>query len=82
MLLLDEPVAGLDPNATHEMYELVKGLNDEGITIIMVSHDIPAALSYSRHILYIGDPLFWGTRDEFVKSGLAGRFGKGVENHA
>ena len=43
MLLLDEPVAGLDPGASEEMYELVAGLNREGITILMVSHDLQAA---------------------------------------
>ncbi len=82
MLLLDEPVAGLDPNAMREMYELVADLNRDGITIIMVSHDLPAALSYARHILYIGDPLFWGTTEEFTASGQARVFTKGDEKNA
>ena len=75
MLLLDEPVAGLDPNATREMYELVASLNrHDGITIIMVSHDIPAAMQYARHILYIGEPLFWGSTEQFRSSGIACHF--------
>ena len=65
MLLLDEPVAGLDPGASEEMYELVAGLNREGITILMVSHDLQAAEKYARHILRIGEPVFWGTKEEY-----------------
>lgn len=77
MLLLDEPVAGLDPGASEEMYELVAGLNREGITILMVSHDLQAAEKYARHILRIGEPLFWGTREEyFAREGR-----KGGESH-
>ena len=40
ILLLDEPVSGLDPKVTGEMYELIENLNKEGTTIIMISHDI------------------------------------------
>lgn len=65
MLLLDEPVAGLDPGASEEMYELVAGLNREGITILMVSHDLQAAEKYAHHILRIGEPVFWGTKEEY-----------------
>ena len=72
MLLLDEPVAGLDPKVTAEMYALIEKLNrEDGITILMISHDIAAAVKYATHILHIShEPLFWGTRDEYVKSGL------------
>jgi zinc transport system ATP-binding protein len=73
VLLLDEPVAGLDPVVTAQMYELIEGLNKEGITIIMISHDIDAAVRYSSHILHIGDTEFFGTRDEYLES-EAGRF--------
>lgn len=54
MLLLDEPVTGLDPSATQEMYDLIEQLNKDGITIIMISHDIDAALKYASHVLHIG----------------------------
>ena len=54
MLLLDEPVAGLDPAATAEMYDIIGRLNkEEGITIIMVSHDITQALGQASHILHL-----------------------------
>lgn len=70
MLLLDEPVAGLDPVAMQEMYDLVAKLNrEEKITIIMVSHDISAAVSYASHILHISEePLFFGTKEEYLES--------------
>ena len=54
MLLLDEPVTGLDPAATEEMYTLIEQLNKSGITIIMISHDTQAALKYASHVLHLG----------------------------
>jgi zinc transport system ATP-binding protein len=74
VLLLDEPVAGLDPIVTAQMYELIKTLNDDGLTIIMVSHDIEAALAYSSHILHIGESIFYGTKDEYQNSNVGRHF--------
>jgi len=53
VLLLDEPVAGLDPAAALELYKIIKNLNDEGTTIIMISHDIESSLNYANHTLSI-----------------------------
>jgi zinc transport system ATP-binding protein len=68
--LLDEPVAGLDPNAAAEMYGVIKDLNNSGITIIMISHDIAASVRDASHILHIGarSSLFYGETAEFLKS--------------
>ncbi len=75
LLLLDEPVSGLDPKVTLEMYNLIAELNrNDKITIIMISHDIHAALRYASHILYIGSEIFFGTRDEYMKSNIARHF--------
>ena len=69
MLLLDEPVSGLDPKVTAEMYHLIETLNrQEGITILMISHDIRAAVCYASHILHIGESVFFGTRGEYLQS--------------
>ncbi len=68
MLLLDEPVTGLDPLVTEEMYTLIKTLHNEGITIVMISHDINAAIQYSTHILHIGNSVFYGTKEEYKNS--------------
>ncbi|MBQ8996127.1 MAG: metal ABC transporter ATP-binding protein [Oscillospiraceae bacterium] len=68
MLLLDEPVSGLDPQVTAEMYRLIADLNKDGITILMVSHDVQAALKYATHILHVGDEVFFGTKKEYLDS--------------
>ena len=74
ILLLDEPVSGLDPKVTAEMYELIRQLNGEGITIIMISHDIDEAFAFASHILYISDHVFFGTKEEFLSSAEGRRF--------
>ncbi len=81
LLFLDEPVSGLDPKVTAEMYALIESLNrDRGITVIMISHDVGAALRYATHVLHIGEHIFFGTREayqageadaDFVKGGAA-----------
>ena len=69
MLLLDEPVSGLDPKVTAEMYALIEKLNrKDGITVIMISHDIAAAVKYASHILHIGDAVFFGTKAAYLQS--------------
>ena len=68
MLLLDEPVSGLDPKVTAEMYRLIDELNHrDGITIIMISHDIKAAMKYAGHIVHIGEKVFYGTKQEYER---------------
>ena len=77
MLLLDEPTAGLDPLATAELYDLIQRLNrEDGITILMISHDIAAAVRYASHILHIGpyQPLFYGTTADYLQSSAGGAF--------
>lgn len=72
LLLLDEPVAGLDPKVTLEMYRLIEQINKkDGITVIMVSHDIASAVKYATHILYVGKEIFFGTKSEYLVSDIA-----------
>ena len=70
VLLLDEPAAGLDPNAAADMYALIKELNDNDTTIIMISHDVGASVKYSSHILHIGrqSSLFFGRTEDYLKT--------------
>ena len=85
LLLLDEPVAGLDPKVTAEMYSLIEKLNREDqVTIIMVSHDIGAAVHYANKILHVGATMFFGSTEEYRRSAIGMRFlvEEGDANHA
>ena len=76
MLFLDEPISGLVPAASAEMYEIIAKLNrEEDITIVMVSHDIEAAVKYASHILHMGSSMqFFGSKEDYVLTPLKGRF--------
>lgn len=81
MIVLDEPVSGLDAAATKEFYSVIKDINEKGTTVVMVSHDIKSALEYSSHILHLENrPLFFGKTEDYIKSGLAARFVGGDPN--
>lgn len=81
LILLDEPVAGLDPKVSSELYTLISHLRENHkMTVIMISHDIYAALKYSTHILHIGhSPLFFGSVGDYRLSQI-GRMFVGTEN--
>ncbi|MFI3231348.1 MAG: ATP-binding cassette domain-containing protein [bacterium] len=66
ILLLDEPVSGLDPETTSELYKLINDLNKE-ITIIMISHDVDVSVSYASHVLALGKNYFFGTKQDYLK---------------
>lgn len=72
LILLDEPVSGLDPVMTSHMYNLISELNSKcGITVIMVSHDMNSAVQYGNKILHLHtSPIFFGTTDEYVKTNM------------
>ncbi len=70
LLLLDEPVSGLDPMVTAEMYDAIRSLNrDKGVTVIMVSHDIHNALHCGNKMLHMAkDQYFFGTKEEYLET--------------
>ena len=68
LMILDEPVTGLDPEASRKMYEIINELNKSNMTIVMISHDIEVALDYATKVLYIGQNIFYGTTLEYKKS--------------
>lgn len=76
ILMLDEPVTGLDPGATAELYETLRTLNrEDGLTIIMVTHDINSAVVNASKILHIaGDSYFFGTTASYMASEQARLF--------
>ena len=74
ILLLDEPVSGLDPVATADMYQIINELNKEDrVTIIMISHDIGEVATYASHVLHIGQKVFFGTKEEYLESKIGKR---------
>lgn len=80
-LILDEPVTGLDPAAAKDFYEEIRKLNKEGVTIIMVTHDIKNALEYATHILHLEQQNdFFGTVEEYKKSNVSNMFLGGAKN--
>ena len=85
LLLLDEPVSGLDPIVTDEMYEIIRRLNKEkNITVIMISHDTKTVAKYATHILHLKkEVLFFGETEEYEKTELFHEFlgGCGHEHH-
>ena len=81
LLLLDEPVSGLDPMVTNELYGLISGINKSGVTVIMVTHDISAALQYASHILCMRQgEWYFGTRQQFLDSDASAFMRGGADN--
>ncbi|MBR2482068.1 MAG: metal ABC transporter ATP-binding protein [Oscillospiraceae bacterium] len=77
LLVLDEPVTGLDPAAAQDLYKTLRYLNEkEGIAVLMVTHDLNNALAEAKHVLHIGRTRwFYGTTEEFLTSDTGRRFG-------
>lgn len=65
ILLLDEPIAGLDPQAADDMYKIISELNRSGITIIMISHDVDEAIKHATHVLHLGEKIFFGASGDY-----------------
>jgi len=81
MLILDEPITGLDPSAIQEFYHLIRELNRDGITIVMVSHDIRNVLTQAGRILHLQQRvLFDGSAKEYASSMAAKQFLGGDES--
>lgn len=82
ILILDEPVAGLDPIVTTELYQIIKRLNQQnGVTVIMVSHDVNTAVQYANKILHLSIRTeFYGLTVDYMKSHSGRRFLREVAN--
>lgn len=68
ILLLDEPVTGLDPVTTKHLYDIIEELNrDYKMSIIMVTHDMNSGLEHATKILRLNkEVVFYGTPDEYL----------------
>ena len=83
ILLLDEPVSGLDIGVRRDMYKMIEDINRTGITVVMVSHDLDAALKYSSRILHLDHTVkFFGDTSDYLKSSVFEHFsaGRGEKN--
>ena len=67
VLVLDEPITGLDPKVTAQLYDNIDELNKEGITIIMISHDL-SALEHANKVLHLGHETFFGDKEAYLAS--------------
>ena len=77
LILLDEPIAGLDPMAMTEMYGMIADLNREGVAVVMVSHDVSAAVKYATHILHMSKTTtFFGTTEEYLATPVGQQFSR------
>lgn len=82
LVLLDEPVTGLDPKAASDLYAIIRKLNEEGITVLMVTHDIHPALNDAKTILHLSqESYFFGNKEEYFASELGKRFLKEAGHH-
>ena len=74
-IIMDEPVSGLDPIVTQDMYEAVNELKRSGMTVIMVTHDVDKAIKSADKVLHIGHKEnFFGTPDEYLKTEIAKKY--------
>jgi len=82
LLLLDEPVTGLDPVMTEEMYQLISRINrEQKVTVLMVSHDLKNILPCATHILHLDQKqLFFGTTEEYRSSEVGKEFLGGIRH--
>lgn len=75
LLVLDEPTNALDTRSKNKLYDMIADLNKNGLTILMVSHNIDKVISYATHIIYLKDNLqFAGTKEDFLASEYAKLF--------
>ena len=63
ILILDEPTRGIDVNAKHEIYELIRRLADSGKSIILISSELPEVLKMSDRILIMYEGRMTGELD-------------------
>lgn len=76
LLLLDEPVSGLDPLVTRDFYATIETFNRRsGVTVIMVSHDMQGAVRFASHVLHLEHAqAFFGRKEEYLRTEYAKRF--------
>lgn len=81
VLLLDEPVSGLDPIVTAELYQTIQTLHKDGLTIIMISHDVRSGVEYATQMLHLQNrQVFFGSTGEYVQTEAGRHFLQGGDS--
>jgi zinc transport system ATP-binding protein len=77
LLVLDEPTVGVDAESVEAFYDLLESLNEEGITVLLIEHDLSAVTEHARRVVCMNRKVYFdGPTDEFVESdALARAFG-------
>ena len=72
LIVMDEPTTALDSGASEEFYSLISKLNKEGMTVVVISHDIPGIIGYANKVLHLGEqkPLFFGSAKDYTEKFL------------
>ncbi len=80
-LLLDEPFAGIDPIAVHEIKKIVRKLSDAGIGVLITDHNVRDTLdiTHRAHVINLGNIVVSGSRDEVLASEMARKIYLGEE---
>lgn len=83
LLMLDEPVAGLDIATAKELYAELKAMNMKGVPVLTVTHDLPNALEYATHVLEIGERPLFRTKEAWLEGheGYCTVCGDGISGH-
>lgn len=69
VLILDEPTSALDPEFRESFYKMIQDINETGVTIIIVSHDLGVLETYVNKILYLDHKVeYFGSVENFRKS--------------
>lgn len=74
LLVLDEPVTGLDPIMSAELYRAVEEIHQNGMAVVMISHDVHQAVKHANKVLHVGNELFFGSTEDYLSSAVGRRF--------
>ncbi|WP_267639991.1 metal ABC transporter ATP-binding protein [Haloarchaeobius amylolyticus] len=74
LLVLDEPTVGVDVESVDAFYDLLESLNEQGITVLLIEHDLSAVTEHAERVVCLNREVYFdGPTEEFVESDALGR---------